>query len=125
MKLPKDLPTTLLYVLLIIFIWSNIIEKEEFDMNKLDDVKKLLNDKMGANEDNKEEFNMNQLNNIKTDLMKKMGTIGKDDTEEFYMKPISYMKSMIMDDFKNEPFEPYDEENFKDPWCDKQSSLID
>ena len=100
MKLPKDLPTTLLYVLLIIFIWSNIVEKEEFDMNKLDDVKKLLNDKMGANEDNKEEFNMNQLNNIKTDLMKKMGTIGKDDTEEFYM-------------------------NFKDPWCDKQSSLID
>jgi len=101
-------------------------QKEDFYMKGLNDVKELLNDKLVATEDDKEEFDMVQLNNIKTDLIKKMGTIGNDDNKEFYTKPFVDMKTVIMENLgsKDEKFSPIDEEELKDPWCDKQGASI-
>jgi hypothetical protein len=51
MKLPKELPIKLIYVLLVIFIWTYIFEKsndtkEDFDMKQMKDVKDILMNKM-------------------------------------------------------------------------------
>ena len=64
MKLPKEIPVKLLYVLLVILIWSTVVDKpsdtkEDFDMKQMKDVKNMLMDKMGnmmKNKDDKEDF---------------------------------------------------------------------
>ena len=58
MKLPKQIPVKLLYVLLVIFLWSSIMDKssdtkEDFDMK---DVKNMLMDKLMGKKDDKEDF---------------------------------------------------------------------
>ena len=66
MKLPKELPIKLIYVLLVIFIWTYIFEKsndtkEDFDMKQMKDVKDMLMNKMGnylgKNKEDFEAFN--------------------------------------------------------------------
>ena len=64
MKLPKQIPVKLLYVLLVIFIWTSVMDdssltKEDFDMKQMKDVKDMLMDKMGnliGKNDEKEDF---------------------------------------------------------------------
>ena len=64
MKLPKQIPFKLLYVLVVILIWSSIMDKssdtkEDFDMKQMKDVKNMLMDKMGnlmGKKDDKEDF---------------------------------------------------------------------
>ena len=50
MKLPKELPLKLIYVLMIILVWTRIVESytnnEDFDMKQLNDVKDMLMNKM-------------------------------------------------------------------------------
>ena len=57
--------------------------------------------------------------------MKKMGA-GKDEKEEFDMKQLTDVKDMLMKKIglKKEEFAPFDEDESKDPWCDKQGSPI-
>ena len=111
MKLPKQIPVKLLYVLLVIYIWSSVMNtssetKEDFDM------KELKNMLMGKDND-KEEFDMKKMKKIKNMLMGK-----KDDKEEFDMKKMKDVQNMLMDKLikqkdDKEDFEPYDEEEEK------------
>ena len=58
MKLPKELPLKLIYVIVIILVWTRIVESytvnEDFDMKQLNDVKDMLMEKMKFG---KEKFN--------------------------------------------------------------------
>ena len=55
MKLPKELPLKLIYVLMTILIWTRIVKSdgnnEEFDMEKLSEVKNMLMNKMKFNKE--------------------------------------------------------------------------
>jgi hypothetical protein len=130
MKLPKQIPVKLLYVLLVIFLWSSIMDKssddkEDFDMK---DVKNILMDKLMGKKDDKEDFDMKDVKNILMDKL--MGK--KDDKEDFDMKQMKDVKNMLMDKLMGkkddkEDFEPFDKEEEKQsvtPWSTLHGSPI-
>ena len=103
MKLPKQIPVKLLYVLLVIYIWSSVMNtstdpKEDFDM------KELKNMLMGGTDD-KEDFDMKQMKDVKNMLMGKL--MGKNDDKE---------------DF--EAFNKEDEKQSVTPWATLYGSPI-
>tara|TARA_B100001094_G_scaffold154966_1_gene149989 strand:- start:198 stop:455 length:258 start_codon:yes stop_codon:yes gene_type:complete len=59
MKLPKNIPFKLIYVLLIILIWDRVVENytnKNFNTKQMDDVKEMLMNKMNFS---KEKFEPN------------------------------------------------------------------
>lgn len=89
MKLPKDFPIKLTYVLLIILIWNYMIspsQKEQFDMKTLNDIKIKL-----TNKKTKEEFDIETMNDITALLTDK----------------IKMIKSHMLNDDKKETFKSY------------------
>ena len=110
MKLPKQIPVKLLYVLLIIFLWSSIMDKssdtkEDFDMK---DVKNMLMEKLMGKTDDKEDFDLKQMKDVKNMLLDKMGNLmgKKDDKEDF------------------EPFDKEEEKQSVTPWSTLHGSPI-
>ena len=112
MKLPKDFPIKLTYVLLIILIWNYMIspsQKEQFDMKTM----KNIQIKLRNNED-EEEFNIETFEDIKRLLTKKMEklkskiNLNKDDDKEetFEVSNVEdlYNKSSSSSSLHSSPF---------------------
>jgi len=84
MKLPKEIPVKLLYVLLVILLWTSVMDKpsytkEDFDMKQMKDVKNMLINKMGnlmGNKDDKEDFKPYDKENEKLYLNKMKTSCG-------------------------------------------------
>tara|TARA_B100001094_G_C17589034_1_gene511047 strand:- start:18 stop:350 length:333 start_codon:yes stop_codon:yes gene_type:complete len=109
MKLPKDFPIKLMYVLLIIFIWDYMVfpsEKEQFNMKTLNDIKMMLFNK----NKNKEEFDMKMLTDIKKLLSEKIYKYNSKNTND-----------------NTETYESFDKEEEKKsvmPWSTMRGSPI-